>query len=121
MASLGGRTGKRSLLVASLAVVLGVASACGSSSKAPSSSPGGSSGYHDGGRVVREGTGTLIKLMLIYTANSPAANSPEALAGAKAAAMAINSAGGVKGHQIQIIGCNDQFRPILRPSAPKRR
>ena len=47
--------------------------------------------------------------MLIYTANSPAANSPEALAGAKAAAMAINSTGGIDGQQIQIIGCNDQF------------
>jgi ABC-type branched-subunit amino acid transport system substrate-binding protein len=106
MASSGGRTGSRSLVGAVLAVVLGVASACGSSSKAPSSSPAGSSGS---ATTVAGATGTPIKLMLIYTANSPAANSPEALAGAKAAAMAINSAGGVKGHQIQIIGCNDQF------------
>ena len=110
MASSSGRAGKRSFLVGTLAVVLGVASACGSSSKAPSSSPAASSGSATTAvGSAAKGTGTPIKLMLIYTANSPAANSPEALAGAKAAAMAINSSGGIDGQQIQIIGCNDQF------------
>jgi branched-chain amino acid transport system substrate-binding protein len=109
-ASSAGRTGRRSLVGAVLAVVLGVASACGSSSKAPSSSPASTSGSATTvGGSAAPATGTPIKLMLIYTANSPAANSPEALAGAKAAAMAINGAGGINGHQIQIIGCNDQF------------
>ena len=90
--------------------MLGVASACGSSSKAPSSSPAASSGSATTAvGSAAKGTGTPIKLMLIYTANSPAANSPEALTGAKAAAMAINNSGGIDGQQIQIIGCNDQF------------
>ena len=77
---------------------------------------------HDGGGVATPATGTPIKLMLIYTANSPAANSPEALAGAKAAAMAINSAGGIKGHQISRSSvAMISSAPILRPSPRRRR
>lgn len=103
-----GRWGRRSGVVAALTVVVGSASACGSSAKAPSSVPSAA------GSATPAGSGSAatespIKLMVIYTANSPAANSPEALGGAKAAAMAINSTGGIKGRQIQIIGCNDQF------------
>jgi ABC-type branched-subunit amino acid transport system substrate-binding protein len=49
-----------------------------------------------------------VKMMVIYTTNTSLTNEPETLAGAQVAAKYINAAGGINGHPIQIIGCNDQ-------------
>jgi ABC-type branched-subunit amino acid transport system substrate-binding protein len=50
-----------------------------------------------------------LKLMLISTIQSPAFGFPEAVDGAKAAAKAINDAGGANGHRIEVEACNDQY------------
>jgi ABC-type branched-subunit amino acid transport system substrate-binding protein len=49
-----------------------------------------------------------IKLMVIYTSGASITSNAETLAGAQVAALAINKAGGIQGHQIRIVGCNDQ-------------
>jgi ABC-type branched-subunit amino acid transport system substrate-binding protein len=80
------------------------ASACSSSGSTSSASAGGSSGP----TASAQGP---IKIMDISTLQSPTFGFPEALDGAKAAAMAINKAGGINGQQIQILSCNDQADP----------
>jgi ABC-type branched-subunit amino acid transport system substrate-binding protein len=54
---------------------------------------------------------STIKLMAISTVGSPAASYPEVFSSAEAAAAAINKAGGVNGHPLKIITCNDNFDP----------
>src|SRR2546421_2510033 len=79
------------------AIVL-TASACGSGS-------GGT------GTAADASTQGPIKIMVIGTLQSAAFGFPESVDGAKAAAMAINKAGGINGQQVQILSCNDQFDP----------
>jgi ABC-type branched-subunit amino acid transport system substrate-binding protein len=47
--------------------------------------------------------------MTISTEGTAGGNHPEVQAAAQAAALAINKAGGLKGHQVKDIFCNDQF------------
>ena len=49
-----------------------------------------------------------IKLFVIAPVATPIQNYPDAIAGAQAAAAAINKAGGIKGQQIEIGFCNTQ-------------
>lgn len=49
-----------------------------------------------------------IKLFVIAPVATPIQNYPDAIAGAQAAAAAINKAGGIKGRQIEIGFCNTQ-------------
>jgi ABC-type branched-subunit amino acid transport system substrate-binding protein len=90
--------------VAAALVIAASAAACSSSGSGGSASGGTSGGTASGG----SSSGT-IKLLALYTDHTGAANAPEIVAGAEAAAMAINKQGGIAGHQISIIGCNDQF------------
>jgi ABC-type branched-subunit amino acid transport system substrate-binding protein len=85
-------------VAAAMAVAVSVA-ACGSS---------GSSGSSSAGQPT---SSSSIKVLALYTDHTGAANAPEIVAGAEAAAMAINKKGGIDGHQISVIGCNDQFNP----------
>ena len=81
-----------SALLASLAVVL---AACSSSS--------------NGGGAVSNGKahGAPVKLLVMYQfQGDPVAQHPEVGAGANAAAEAINAAGGINGHPVQIITCD---------------
>jgi ABC-type branched-subunit amino acid transport system substrate-binding protein len=83
--------------VAIAAVLSLMAAACGSNS--------GSSG---------SGSGAPIKIMDITTLTSPGQSLnvyPESPAAANAAANAINAHGGIDGHPIQIIVCDDQANP----------
>jgi ABC-type branched-subunit amino acid transport system substrate-binding protein len=81
------------VLLASLAVVL---AACSSNSS------GG------GGAATTSNThGAAVKLLVMYQfEGDPVAQHPEVGAGAEAAAQAINAAGGINGHPIQIITCD---------------
>src|SRR6266581_6443093 len=80
--------------------------ACSSSAKpgkaADSASP-------SSGTTGASATGTPIKIMVTGTFNGPGIGYPESTAGAKAAADAINAAGGVGGHPIEIEACDDQY------------
>jgi branched-chain amino acid transport system substrate-binding protein len=56
-------------------------------------------------------TGEPIKLMSIYVKNNPAFSQPETFTGAQARVDAINAAGGINGHPIQLIGCDSNLDP----------
>jgi branched-chain amino acid transport system substrate-binding protein len=83
------------LAAAAIAVTL-VTAGCASAS-------GDSNGTTDGS------TGSPVKLMASGILATPAANFAESVNGAQAAAAAINKAGGINGHPIQIITCNDNL------------
>jgi len=61
--------------------------------------------------ATKKATGTPIKMMTISTDQSPITSLPEAFTGAKAAANAINTAGGVRGQPIELTTCDDKFTP----------
>jgi len=79
------------LLALGGAVVL-AAGACGSSKSSSSS-------------------GAPIKVMLAGTISSQAFSFPETVSGAQAAIAALNSSGGLNGHKIETVSCNDQLDP----------
>jgi ABC-type branched-subunit amino acid transport system substrate-binding protein len=97
----GSASVRRSGYAIAVALTIAVATAACSSASSGSASGGSTSGSNS----------SDIKLLALYTDHTGAANAPEIVAGAEAAAMAINKAGGIAGHQITIIGCNDQFNP----------
>jgi ABC-type branched-subunit amino acid transport system substrate-binding protein len=82
-----------------------------------STSNGTTSGAADAGSssgtsaTAPAGSGAPIKIMIAGTQNSPDVAYPGAYNAAVAAADAVNAAGGVSGHMIQIIDCNDNFNP----------
>ncbi|MCW2497222.1 ABC transporter substrate-binding protein [Jatrophihabitans sp.] len=100
--------------------------ACASMALAACSSSGGSSG--GSGSTAPAGTssstssssattsGSDIKIMVIGSFQSAAQSYPEVASGAEAAADSINAAGGVAGHKIKIIECNDQNDPNVSAS-----
>jgi branched-chain amino acid transport system substrate-binding protein len=49
--------------------------------------------------------------MVITTVGTPDVNNPQIFAAAQASAKQINSTGGLKGHQITVLTCNDQLNP----------
>jgi ABC-type branched-subunit amino acid transport system substrate-binding protein len=53
--------------------------------------------------------GSALTVMTISTEGTAGGNHPEVQAAAEAAVLAINKAGGLKGHQVKDIFCNDQF------------
>jgi ABC-type branched-subunit amino acid transport system substrate-binding protein len=92
------------VVIAALSLVL---TAC-SSSKSSGGSGGASSVSGGSSAAAPKGD---IKIMLAGTIQSAAFGFPEAVAGAQAAASAINDAGGIKGQKIVIEQCNDQLDP----------
>jgi ABC-type branched-subunit amino acid transport system substrate-binding protein len=94
------RRSSKFLASASIAAVISLAAAACASN----SSSGGSG----------SASGSPIKIMDITTLTSPGQSLnvyPESPAAADAAANAINSHGGINGHPIQIIVCDDQANP----------
>jgi ABC-type branched-subunit amino acid transport system substrate-binding protein len=93
---------------ATAAVAL-AAAACGSSSSsnssAASSSGSNSSAAASGGSATK---GAPIKLLVDYPAANAIQNFPSVATAAQAAAAAINKAGGIDGHSIQMLTCNNE-------------
>jgi branched-chain amino acid transport system substrate-binding protein len=56
-------------------------------------------------------TGSAIKLMIVGIENNPIYSAPESFEGAQAAVDAINAAGGVNGHKLTLITCNNELDP----------
>lgn len=52
-----------------------------------------------------------IKVLIISPEDSPSTNFPDAQIGARAAAAAVNKAGGVRGAKIEVTWCNDKSDP----------
>jgi ABC-type branched-subunit amino acid transport system substrate-binding protein len=61
-------------------------------------------------------SGSPVKIFVTGPFSDPVFAVPEALSGAQAAAAGINKAGGINGHPIQIVSCNDQLSPNLATS-----
>jgi branched-chain amino acid transport system substrate-binding protein len=56
-------------------------------------------------------SGDSVRILVSGPLSSPTFSVPQLLSGAKAAAASINAKGGIEGHQIEIISCNDQANP----------
>jgi ABC-type branched-subunit amino acid transport system substrate-binding protein len=100
-------TGHRRLAAMAAAAVAAttLVAACSSSSQGgTSSSQAGASANSD-----VAASGSPVKIMATGILATPAANFVESVNGAEAAADAINKAGGINGHPIQVITCNDNL------------
>jgi branched-chain amino acid transport system substrate-binding protein len=56
-------------------------------------------------------SGAPVKIFVTGPLSDPTFAIPELLSGAQASAAAINAKGGINGHRIQILSCNDQSNP----------
>ena len=77
---------------------------CGSNSSGGSASGGGST---SGGAS----SGAPVKVMIEGAISGPVYALPEMVTGAKAGVARINQEGGVNGHQVQLVVCDDQGNP----------
>jgi len=73
-------------------------------------------GGDDEGTTVKEDkdvtfSGDPIKVMTIAPVDTEAINTPEIVTAAEAATITINNAGGVNGHKLELIACNDGNDP----------
>jgi branched-chain amino acid transport system substrate-binding protein len=96
-------------LVLAVSLTALIAAACGSSSKQSSSPTTGA-----GGSATTAGsaaTGSPIKLMSMGVKNNPAFSEPQLQQGAQARVAAINKAGGLNGHPIELITCDTNLDP----------
>jgi branched-chain amino acid transport system substrate-binding protein len=108
---------KRRLVVLAVTVVSAlVVAACGSSSSsssASSSAAAPSSSASSSSASSASGGGAPIKLMTMGPTSSPQFSLPSIGAGAQIATNELNSAGGINGHKVQLIICNDQNNPNI--------
>ena len=95
-----------------VAVMAVAAVGCGSSSSSSSSASSSGSATTSGGAASASGSsGSTIQLGTLIPLTGTGLNFADYLAGAKAAAQSINSAGGINGHKINLIECDDQNNP----------
>jgi branched-chain amino acid transport system substrate-binding protein len=100
----------RSAAVIAAALAMVVAGACSSSSnKSSSSSSTNPTGTGGSPNTSSSATGTPLKIATIADLTTEVG--PDNLAGLKIGIDAINAAGGVSGHPIQLISCTDQGDP----------
>ena len=106
---------RRASLLALIAITALVAVGCGSSKK---SSSGGSStssspatSTASAATSTSAASGTPIKIGTLIPQTGAGLNYPDWLAGANASVQAINAAGGVNGHKLDLIECDDQNNP----------
>lgn len=78
--------------------------ACGSSASSTTASSSSSG-------IPASSSGAPITLMTIGPVNSPQFSLPSIPVGAQVAVNEINAAGGIDGHKLQLITCNDQNNP----------
>jgi ABC-type branched-subunit amino acid transport system substrate-binding protein len=94
------------------AVLAGLVTACSSS---------GSSGTaNTSGTTAKGATGSPVSIMVTGTLSSPDLSYPQAADGALAAAQAINKAGGIDGHPVNVIQCNDELSPSTAVSCVQK-
>ena len=113
----------RLLGAAMLLLALGVGlAACGggSSSSSSSSAPAETTGSESSGsggeettaeETTEKATGSPIKIMASVAINNPLASWPGTVAAGQTAAIDINEHGGVNGHPIEIINCDNHLTP----------
>jgi branched-chain amino acid transport system substrate-binding protein len=105
-----------SIPIVTCAVLVGLVTACsssGSSSGAGSTAAAGSGG-------AKAANGSPVSIMVSGTLSSPDLSYPQAATGAEAAAQAINKVGGIDGHPITVIQCNDELSPSTAVSCVQK-
>jgi ABC-type branched-subunit amino acid transport system substrate-binding protein len=127
-------TAKRRVTRGGVALALTAAvglAACSSSSKSTSSNTttGSSSNTTTGSSSNSVGSassgsaaanGSPIKVMMIGTISSEAFSFPETVNAAQAYADVTNAAGGINGHKIEILTCNDQIDPAVAAACGRK-
>jgi ABC-type branched-subunit amino acid transport system substrate-binding protein len=93
-----------------VAVVAVAAAGCGSSSD-DSTSTNASPATAATTASAKAATGTPIKIGMVFTGGSAAHNAPDYVTAVKAGASALNQAGGIKGHPVKVVSCNDNADP----------
>jgi ABC-type branched-subunit amino acid transport system substrate-binding protein len=86
-------------VLAAVAVLGSSLAACGETGRSDAS---GSSSASSGGDVT---------IGLIVPTDTPSTNQPGAVGGAKAAVAAVNAEGGINGHKVGVLYCNDKGDP----------
>jgi ABC-type branched-subunit amino acid transport system substrate-binding protein len=106
----GCRTRLRAL-AAALGVAIAVAACSGGGDEAGPAGPP---------KAADARPGTPVKLMTIAPTGTPGANAPEAVAAASAAVRAVNARGGIKGHPVKLIHCNEKNAAAAAAACAKR-
>ncbi len=96
---------KRALALSCAVAAALVLAACSSGSS------GGGASSTASADAAKAPTGTPIHIITINSLNDPIANQPEGVAAAQAAVLAINKAGGINGHPLDLAVCNTSFNP----------
>lgn len=103
---------RRSWMAAAAAVAaVSLVAACSSSGGGGTPTGSGSGGAANTSGGGGGATGTPIKLLQITGTGAGFAGFPHAVTAAQAAVKAVNDAGGVNGHPIELEECNDEFQP----------
>jgi len=90
-----------------LAITVAACSSSGSSTSSPAST--GASASPAG--AVSTATGSPIKIGVIQPTNTAIYNAGDEVAAVRAAALAVNAAGGINGHKVVVDYCNNQDDP----------
>jgi ABC-type branched-subunit amino acid transport system substrate-binding protein len=96
-----GRSGRRVALAAALGLLMVAASSCGGSNSTGSPAAGSSS-------VAAKLSGSPVKVMTVASVNWNGPAFPDILTSAKLYEQWINARGGIDGHALQVITCDDQ-------------
>jgi ABC-type branched-subunit amino acid transport system substrate-binding protein len=109
------RTTARKRLAVGVAgcLVIAAVAGCGGGGSSSSSTSGGSStgGGESSGGGAKAASGTPVKIGMIAPEGTPAFNLPNEIAAVNAGIDAINNSGGLEGHPLQLVYCNDKGEP----------
>jgi ABC-type branched-subunit amino acid transport system substrate-binding protein len=92
----------------------------GGSSSSSSTSTSTSSGDEGGSTTASEPQGTPVKLGVVYTSGSPIQNSINVYDADKAAIKALNESGGLNGHPVELVACDDKGDPNQTESCGRK-
>jgi len=99
-------------LVCTCVVAAIAISACGSSDDGDTAATTDSPSTLESTQAANEEfSGEPIVIGTMSSLDSPIGSFPESYAGVKAAALAINEAGGIDGHELKVVTCNGKFEP----------
>ncbi|MBL7499920.1 ABC transporter substrate-binding protein [Frankia sp. CNm7] len=94
------------------------AAALGSAVALAACSESGSGGGDTGGTPVA--SGAPVKLMVISAIGTAGSNYPDMLAATKAAVRGLNERGGIKGHQVELVHCDEKNDPEAAKACAQR-
>src|SRR5271154_6010063 len=89
-----------------IVATVSVLAACSSSGSSSTCSGGGSTSASTANK-------SPVKIFVTSSFTGTAYSDPQVLSAAEAAADSINAAGGIKGHPVSIVGCDDQLSPSV--------